>query len=89
LRAGRSPYEPVAFIEKGTTEQQRTVISTLGEVAQNPPPVSPPAVIVIGKVVELAEKLSRFNETHAQSGEVLDGKFNGTLKGPSTGHTFM
>jgi len=89
IKAGRSPYEPVAFIEKGTTEQQRTVVSTLGEVAENPPRVSPPAVIVIGKVVELAEKLSRFNETHAQSGEVVDGKFNGTLKGPSAGHTFM
>lgn len=50
---GRDPSQPVAFVERGTTEAQRVVISTLGEVSENPPEVSPPAVMIIGEVVRL------------------------------------
>ncbi len=48
IEAGRDPSEPVAFIERGTTSDQRVVISDLGKVATNPPEVSPPAVMVVG-----------------------------------------
>lgn len=80
IEAGRNPYEPVAFIEKGTTEEQRVIISTLKEVAQNPPDVNPPAVFVVGKVVELHEKLKAFNEN-------LEVIKNGIVKNASTGYT--
>jgi uroporphyrin-III C-methyltransferase len=60
LLSGRSPGEPVAFIERGTTPSQRLVISTLGEVATSPPEVNPPAVMVVGYVVRLRDRLKDF-----------------------------
>jgi uroporphyrin-III C-methyltransferase len=59
IEVGRDPKEPVAFIERGTTHEQRTVISSLLEVSQSPPEVSPPAVMVVGKVVKLREMLKK------------------------------
>lgn len=55
----RSENTPVAIIEKGTTEEQRVLTSTLGEVVDvaRREGVKPPAVIVVGKVVRLREKL--------------------------------
>ncbi len=55
ISSGRDPDLPVVFIEKATTEDQREVFSTLGEVAHNPPEVNPPAVMVVGRVVELSD----------------------------------
>ncbi len=57
MGAGRGSEEPVAFVERGTTKEQRVVMSTLGEVAKEPPEVTPPAVMVVGRVVELYGKL--------------------------------
>ena len=62
LRAGRDPREPVAFVERGTTEEQRVVVSTLREVAEDPPEVRPPAVMVVGEVVRLRERIARLLE---------------------------
>ncbi len=62
IKAGRDPEETVAFIERGTTEDQRTVITTLRELAENPPEVRPPAVMVVGKVVEVHRKVREFLE---------------------------
>jgi len=53
ISLGRDPSQPVAFVERGTTEDQRVVISTLREVSENPPEVNPPAVMIIGEVVRL------------------------------------
>ncbi|GAB6065994.1 uroporphyrinogen-III C-methyltransferase [Aquifex pyrophilus] len=79
INAGRNPYEPVAFVERGTTEDQRIVISTLKEVSENPPEVNPPAVMVIGNVVNLHKVLKEFNET---------GRFTyGALKDTPGRHT--
>jgi uroporphyrin-III C-methyltransferase len=57
IRAGRSPREPVAFIENGSTPQERVVSATLGEVARGEVEVQSPAVWVIGEVVRLREEL--------------------------------
>jgi len=57
MRAGREEGEAVAFVERGTMKDQRVVISTLREVAENPPEVNPPAVMVVGRVVELHRRL--------------------------------
>lgn len=62
IKAGRSPRTPAAIIEKGTTDQQRRIVSTLQNIvnaseAQN---ICAPAILVIGDVVTLADKLSWF-----------------------------
>ncbi len=67
IRAGRDPEEPVAFIEKATTPDQREVFTTLGELAQSPPEVSTPAVMVVGKVVDLGREVL----SHGQHRESL------------------
>ncbi len=53
IEAGRDPDQPVAFIEKATTTDQREVFTTLRELSQNPPEVNTPAVMVVGEVVNL------------------------------------
>ncbi|MFN3598540.1 MAG: uroporphyrinogen-III C-methyltransferase [Aquificaceae bacterium] len=63
---GRDPKEPVAFIEEGTTERQRVVITTLYELAIDPPEVKGPAVMVVGEVVRLREHLT-LKEVHTCS----------------------
>jgi uroporphyrin-III C-methyltransferase len=62
IEIGRNPEEPVAFIEKGTTEEHKVIESTLKEVAKNPPEVTPPAVFVIGEVVKLRNKIKWFEK---------------------------
>src|SRR4051812_796455 len=61
---GKGPYTPVAVIEQGTTENQRTVIGTLETIVGlvNRHQITNPAMIVIGEVVKLSEKLSWFSE---------------------------
>lgn len=53
ISAGRSASEPVAFVENATTPTQRVVRSDLGTLAENPPPVDAPAVMVVGRVAGL------------------------------------
>jgi uroporphyrin-III C-methyltransferase len=57
IDAGRSPKQPVAFIENGTFECERVVITDLGAVAAGGVDVESPAVMVVGEVVRLREKL--------------------------------
>ncbi len=57
LDLGREPQEPVCFIEKGTTPEERVVEATLAAVARGKVEVLPPAVWVIGKVVALRQIL--------------------------------
>ncbi len=54
----RSPKTPVAIIEKGTTSQERTIITTLGEAKEvaKSENVRPPAVTIIGEVVNLRKR---------------------------------
>lgn len=51
IAAGRPPSEPVAFIERGTTDRERVIESTLANVAEGKTNVNSPAVFVIGEVV--------------------------------------
>jgi uroporphyrinogen III methyltransferase/synthase len=62
IAAGRSPETPVAVTRVGTTTEQQTLTSTLGSVAADvrAARVAPPAIIVIGNVVDLRETLSWF-----------------------------
>jgi uroporphyrin-III C-methyltransferase/precorrin-2 dehydrogenase/sirohydrochlorin ferrochelatase len=59
VKRGRPASTPVAVICEGTTERQRVLVSTLGQVAQDAAAQSirPPAVVVVGEVVRLREAL--------------------------------
>jgi uroporphyrinogen III methyltransferase/synthase len=59
VQAGRAPQTPAAVIEKGTTLAQRTVAGTLADIADRAraAAIKPPAVLVVGGVVDLAETL--------------------------------
>ncbi|WP_242547517.1 uroporphyrinogen-III C-methyltransferase [Amycolatopsis sp. MtRt-6] len=52
IRHGRDAETPAAAIQEGTTSRQRTVISTLGKLADDmaTADIRPPAIIVIGAV---------------------------------------
>jgi uroporphyrin-III C-methyltransferase len=53
IKSGRHSDEPVAFVESGTTKNQRVTRSTLGEVRDRPPNINSPAVMIVGGVVDL------------------------------------
>lgn len=62
LRAGRAFSTPVAIIRWGTKGDQQTATGTLANIVERARTVSlkPPALIVIGDVVRLREKLQWF-----------------------------
>ncbi|WP_300681493.1 uroporphyrinogen-III synthase [Nocardioides sp.] len=62
IAAGRSEKTPVAMTRVGTTTHQQTVTSDLANIAADARAarMAPPAIIVIGKVVNLRETLSWF-----------------------------
>ncbi|MFW6869654.1 uroporphyrinogen-III synthase [Nocardioides sp. CPCC 206347] len=62
IAAGRSPETPVAMTRVGTTTEQQTITSTLERIAADARAarIAPPAITVIGAVVDLREKLSWF-----------------------------
>jgi len=59
IKGGRDPKTPVAIIEKGTTKLQKTITGTLEtiEVKARIEGIKPPAITIIGKVVNLREEL--------------------------------
>lgn len=59
INGGRDPKTPVAIIEKGTTKLQKTITGTLEtiEVKARIEGIKPPAITIIGKVVNLREEL--------------------------------
>jgi uroporphyrinogen III methyltransferase/synthase len=62
INGGLSSDVPVAVIEWGTTEKQKILVCPLGSLAEDAKKkgVKPPAVIVIGDVVNLGSKLKWF-----------------------------
>ena len=62
IEAGKSPETPVIFIEKGTTKEQKEITATLKEVAEGKVKVYPPAIFLVGEVVNLKDKISWFEE---------------------------
>jgi uroporphyrinogen III methyltransferase/synthase len=62
VAAGRDPETPVAMTRVGTTTEQETVISTLSKIAADAraAKMTPPAVTVVGDVVDLRSTLSWF-----------------------------
>lgn len=60
MQHGARADTPVALISKGTTAEQRILIGSLATIAAlaNEAEIAPPALIIVGEVVKLHEKLS-------------------------------
>jgi len=59
-----SPHTPAAVVSRGTTPRQQTVLGTLATIAAlvEDAAICPPAVIVIGEVAALRERLNWFEQ---------------------------
>lgn len=78
---GRSSETPVAVIRWGTTRAQETITGTLGDIGREAAGAKPPAIIVIGDVVSLGNRLRWFvpppppaEETYISSDRELEHK---------------
>ncbi|MCB0166519.1 MAG: uroporphyrinogen-III C-methyltransferase [Anaerolineae bacterium] len=62
LAAGRSPDTPALAVQNGTLPTQRRVVATLATLADTVEQhgLASPAIVVVGRVVELAERLDWF-----------------------------
>ena len=61
LAHGRSANTPAAVIRRGTTEGQEAIFGTLADIVEKSALLEPPALIVVGDVVSLADKLHWFD----------------------------
>jgi uroporphyrin-III C-methyltransferase len=59
LRAGKPADTPAAVVASGTTPEQRTVVAPLARIAAAGNSLDPPALVVVGDVVALADRLAR------------------------------
>lgn len=61
ISGGKSPDTPAAIVEKGGWPEQRLITGTLGNIVQKAKDanVEPPAILVVGEVVNLAGKLAQ------------------------------
>ena len=61
IEAGKSPQTPAAMVEKGGWPEQRMVSATLADIAEKArkAKIESPAILVVGEVVLLAEKLGQ------------------------------
>jgi uroporphyrinogen III methyltransferase/synthase len=64
IENGRRPDTPVAVIRWGTRPDQKTIVSTLKDVATvvRAKEIKPPAVMVVGDVVKLRDELKWYEE---------------------------
>ena len=60
LEAGCPPEKPIALIEQGTLPEQKTVTGSLAGILEKAVEVKPPAIIIIGEVVNLHTTLEWF-----------------------------
>jgi len=60
IEIGKPRDFPVAVISKGTTPEQKTVVGTLENIISLAKSLDTPALIVVGKVVELKKSLEWF-----------------------------
>ena len=60
IEIGKTSDYPVAVISKGTTPEQTVVVGTLENIVEKAKDIPTPALIVVGRVVELREQLKWF-----------------------------
>lgn len=73
LAAGRSPDTPAALVRWGTRSKQQTLVGTISNIADKVKKIAfkPPAVIIIGEVVNLKEKLAWFEKKSLFGRQIL------------------
>jgi uroporphyrin-III C-methyltransferase/precorrin-2 dehydrogenase/sirohydrochlorin ferrochelatase len=64
VKHGLAPTTPIAMVQSATTSQQKVVIGTLENIQQKAElaQIKPPALIIVGSVVSLHEKLNWFGK---------------------------
>jgi uroporphyrinogen III methyltransferase / synthase len=64
LENGKAPDTPVALVRWGTRPDQKTVVGTLADIADKAAAenIKPPAVMIVGNVVKLREKLKWYEK---------------------------
>ncbi|NPA59771.1 MAG: uroporphyrinogen-III C-methyltransferase [Epsilonproteobacteria bacterium] len=60
MEIGKSKDYPVAVISRGTTKEQQVIVGTLEDIVEKSKDIPTPALIVVGRVVELREQLKWF-----------------------------
>ena len=60
IKIGKPLDYPVAVISRGTRPDEKTVVGTLGDIYQKAKDLPTPALIVVGKVIKLRDKLNWF-----------------------------
>ena len=60
IEIGKGENCPVAIISKGSTKEQKVVVGTLLDIAKKAKNIPTPALIVVGGVVKLRDKLKWF-----------------------------
>ncbi len=60
IEIGKDRDYPVAVISKGTTKDQSVVVGTLENIVEKAKDIPTPALIVVGRVVELRDQLKWF-----------------------------
>jgi uroporphyrinogen III methyltransferase / synthase len=72
VASGRAASTPVALVRWGSTDEQETVVGTLGDIAERArrARLEPPVVTVIGDVVALRPRLAWFDEPALPMGAV-------------------
>ncbi len=71
IKIGKPTDYPVAVISRGTRVDEKTVVGTLSNIYEKAKDLPTPALIIVGKVVNLRDKLSWF--------ETLDNKVSKKL----------
>ena len=74
MAGGRSADTPVALIQWATTPEQRTLVTTLGNLVRDVAAcdLHPPVIIVVGDVVRYRESLAWFPDLALQPGGSTD-----------------
>ncbi len=62
IEIGKGESYPCAVISRGTTSEQKVVVGTLGDIVEKSSQMPKPALIVVGKVVELREQIQWFSK---------------------------
>lgn len=72
IEAGMDPSTPAAVIRWGTRPEQRTVVGTVADIADRTAEadITPPALVLIGQVVRLRERLEWFERRPLQ-GQII------------------
>lgn len=62
VKFGKTPQTPVALVHMGTATSQHTVTGTLQDITKKAKKITNPAMIIVGDVVNMREKISWFEE---------------------------